>query len=74
MIARVRDRLGEPLEGPTPMPPKPAAVSPAHDFRSLRLAEFVAWAAQHVTGDEKGQGQIFLDRLFHAFSQKGSLD
>ncbi|HLL90482.1 MAG TPA: hypothetical protein VK324_14375 [Tepidisphaeraceae bacterium] len=56
------------------MPPKPAAVSPAHDFRSLRLAEFVAWAAQHVTGDEKGQGQIFLDRLFHAFSQKGSLD
>ena len=44
------------------------------DFRSQKLAEFVAWAGRHITGDEKGQAQFFLDRLFQAFGQKGSLD
>ena len=44
------------------------------DFRSQKLAEFVAWAGRHITGDEKGQAQVFLDRLFQAFGQKGSLD
>ncbi len=39
-----------------------------------RLLEFTAWCANHVTGDEKGQAQIFLDRLFQAFGQGGSLD
>src|SRR6266581_1598018 len=39
-----------------------------------KLAEFVAWCHKHITGDEKGQAQIFLDRLFQAFSQKGCLD
>ena len=29
-----------------------------------RLAEFVTWSEKHITGDEKGQAQIFLDRLF----------
>ena len=43
---------------------------PRHD----RLADFVAWTRAHVTGDEKGQAQIFLDRLFQAFGQRGSLD
>ena len=42
--------------------------------REQLLSEFVAWARQHITGDEKGQAQIFLDRLFRAFGQKGSLD
>jgi hypothetical protein len=42
--------------------------------RESLLAEFVEWAAQHITGDEKGEAQIFLDRLFRAFGQKGSLD
>ena len=42
--------------------------------RESLLQEFVAWSAAHVTGDEKGQAQIFLDRLFRAFGQKGSLD
>jgi len=32
--------------------------------REEKLAEFVGWAQQHITGDEKGQAQIFLDRLF----------
>lgn len=39
-----------------------------------QLAEFVAWCAAHITGDEKGQAQIFLDRLFRAFGQPGCLD
>ena len=38
------------------------------------LKKFVAWCAAHITGDEKGQAQIFLDRLFQAFGQPGCLD
>lgn len=44
------------------------------DARKERLAEFVAWTRKNVSGDEKGQAQIFLDRLFQAFGQRGSLD
>ena len=36
-----------------------------------KLAEFVNWAKQHVTGDEKGEAQVFLDRLFQAFGHGG---
>lgn len=39
-----------------------------------KLTEFVAWCGKHITGDEKGQAQIFLDRLFQAFGQPGFLD
>ena len=39
-----------------------------------KLAEFVAWCQKNITGDEKGQAQIFLDRLFQAFGQPGCLD
>ena len=39
-----------------------------------KLSAFVAWAAAHITGDEKGQAQIFLDRLFQALGHAGSLD
>ena len=42
--------------------------------REAKLQRFVDWAAANITGDEKGQAQIFLDRLFIAFGQKGSLD
>lgn len=45
-----------------------------HEVRKAKLAEFAAWADQHITGDEKGQAQIFLDRLFIAFGRGGSLD
>ena len=65
-------------------PPPPTAILPPTSPRpgaSVRMAEreqllsdFVTWSAAHVTGDEKGQAQIFLDRLFRAFGQKGSLD
>ncbi|MCX6897365.1 MAG: N-6 DNA methylase [Verrucomicrobia bacterium] len=39
-----------------------------------QLTQFVQWCGQHITGDEKGEAQIFLDRLFQAFGQPGSLD
>src|SRR5256886_13751763 len=42
--------------------------------RESLLQDFVDWCAAHITGDEKGQAQIFLDHLFRAFGQKGSLD
>jgi len=42
--------------------------------RKSRLQDFVAWTAAHITGDEKGQAQIFLDRLFQAFGRKGLLE
>lgn len=41
---------------------------------SQKLADFVAWTQKNITGDEKGQAQIFLDRLFQAFGQPGLLD
>ena len=44
------------------------------DSPSAPLATFVQWAHAHITGDEKGQAQIFLDRLFIAFGHAGSLD
>ncbi|MFN0021310.1 MAG: type IIL restriction-modification enzyme MmeI, partial [Pirellulaceae bacterium] len=43
-------------------------------LRAERLNEFIAWAAKNITGDEKGQAQIFLDRLFRGFGQPGCLD
>ncbi|MBU0641030.1 MAG: class I SAM-dependent DNA methyltransferase [Planctomycetes bacterium] len=42
--------------------------------RSANLRTFAAWCEQHITGDEKGQAQIFLDRLFQALGHKGCLD
>jgi len=42
--------------------------------REEKLTQFVAWAQHNITGDEKGQAQIFLDRLFQAFGHPGVLD
>lgn len=42
--------------------------------REEKLAAFVGWAQQHITGAEKGQAQIFLDRLFQAFGHPGVLE
>lgn len=35
------------------------------------LKDFVAWTQRHLAGDEKGEAQIFLDRLFQAFGRGG---
>ena len=42
--------------------------------RKERLAEFVVWTAKNIKGDEKGEAQIYLDRLFRGFGQSGCLD
>jgi hypothetical protein len=42
-----------------------------NEDRKQLLAEFVSWTAEHIKGDEKGEAQIFLDRLFAAFGRKG---
>ncbi len=39
--------------------------------REESLRQFVDWCAQFVRGDEKGEAQIFLDRLFQAFGHGG---
>lgn len=46
-------------------------MPPATDPQSLALAEFVAWCSQHITGDEKGEAQVFLDHLFRGFGHAG---
>src|SRR5947208_1621261 len=45
-----------------------------HTDKSARLTEFTAWAAAHIKGDEKGEAQAFLDRLFQAFGHKGLME
>ncbi|MFT3786669.1 MAG: N-6 DNA methylase [Tepidisphaeraceae bacterium] len=42
------------------------------DTREGKLQAFVEWSRQHITGDEKGEAQIYIDRLFQAFGQPGS--
>ena len=42
--------------------------------REVRLQQFVGWCASHITGDEKGEAQTFIERLFLAFGQKGARD
>jgi type I restriction-modification system DNA methylase subunit len=38
---------------------------------SDRLQTFVAWVSDNLRGDEKGEAQLFLDRLFQAFGHAG---
>jgi hypothetical protein len=35
------------------------------------LSSFVLWRQNHLTGDEKGEAQVFLERLFIAFGHAG---
>lgn len=39
--------------------------------KTTQLSDFVTWVGTHITGDEKGEAQIFLDRLFKGFGHKG---
>lgn len=36
-----------------------------------RITEFVKYVRTHQSGDEKGEAQIFCDRLFQAFGHQG---
>jgi len=42
--------------------------------RAAPLQDFVDWCRKHITGDEKGQAQIYIDHLFRALGHKGCLD
>ncbi len=43
-----------------------------HEIQKPKLTEFVDYVRQYITGDEKGEAQIYLERLFQAFGHKGS--
>ncbi|MDQ7036387.1 MAG: N-6 DNA methylase [Anaerolineae bacterium] len=42
--------------------------------REERLTEFIQWWRDNITGDEKGEAQIFLDRLLQACGHPGALE
>ncbi len=50
------------------------AYNKVHGDRAERLQSFVDWVRQPITGDEKGQPQVFLDRVFQAFGPRGILE
>jgi hypothetical protein len=39
-----------------------------------RLHTFVNFVSEHLTGDEKGEAQTFLDRFFRAFGHEGAIE
>jgi hypothetical protein len=39
--------------------------------KTATLRTFTEWARKHIKGDEKGEAQVFLDRLFQAFGWPG---
>lgn len=39
-------------------------ANPDPDALRTRLDEFVQYRREHLRGDEKGEAQVFLDRLF----------
>lgn len=39
--------------------------------REEDLNEFVTWCGQYIEGDEKGEAQVYLDRLFQSFGHAG---
>lgn len=50
------------------------ADNPGVEERRERFAKFVAYRQEHLRGDEKGEAQVFLDRLFQAFGHAGAIE
>ena len=46
-------------------------VNPAPDGLRGELERFVGYRREHLRGDEKGEAQVFCDRLFRAFGHGG---
>ncbi len=42
-----------------------------NEAREKGLREFVEWVTRHIKGDEKGEAQVFLDRLLQGFGHGG---
>jgi SAM-dependent methyltransferase len=47
------------------------AANPATPDLVKALQEFVDWRKAHLSGDEKGEAQVYLDHLFQAFGNGG---
>lgn len=45
--------------------------NPSTDVVRAALGAFVQWRHEHLTGDEKGEAQSYLDRLFRAYGHDG---
>ena len=45
--------------------------NPTPEELRTSLAEFVRFRREHLRGDEKGEAQVFLDRLFKALGHQG---
>lgn len=54
------------------MAAKAQAIPSQHSLLTARLEAFAQWARTNISGDEKGEAQIFLDRLFQAFGHAGA--
>ncbi len=39
----------------------------------MNLQDFIAYCETHITGDEKGEAQIFLDHFFRALGHEHGL-
>ncbi|WP_211489628.1 DNA methyltransferase [Georgenia thermotolerans] len=50
------------------------AVNPSTPDLRASLAAFAQWRREKLKGDEKGEAQPFLDRLFRAFGHEGVQD
>ncbi|WP_442481912.1 DNA methyltransferase [Aeoliella sp. SH292] len=55
-------------------PAVPTDGSNVDNSREARITRFVEWVRDHISGDEKGEAQLFVDRLLQAFGQKGLLE
>lgn len=47
------------------------AANPATDVLRHRLQQLAGWRREYLIGDEKGEAQSFLDRLFRAYGHDG---
>ena len=43
----------------------------ATDSRKQKLEEFLTYFQKYITGNEKGEGQIFFEHLLQAFGNAG---
>ena len=46
-------------------------MSTPMDNPAARLTEFVDYVHKYIRGDEKGEAQVYCDRLFRAFGHPG---
>jgi len=50
------------------------ADNPAVEERRERFEQFAGFRQEHLQGDEKGEAQVFLDRLFQALGHAGAIE